>query len=77
VNVRGVTAAERQLARAKRTSERRVQYYATRISTATHASQQLAHACDYLRAVAKGLPEVEIRLIAKAVVEIADRKNVK
>jgi hypothetical protein len=76
VKIRGATAEQRREARARRSSQRRVQHY-LRLMRDTHGQPwtQLQHACDYLKAVASDLVADRVTELVKDVTQLADRWN--
>lgn len=75
--VRGATAEQRAVARAKRTRERRAAYYVDLMDTARPGVDRLRHACDFLRAVAKELTVADADRIAHDVTKMADEWNLR
>lgn len=73
VRVHGQTPEERAASRAKRTSKRRAQYFTDQICATRDQRERLAHACRYLRAMAKHLTDAQIKKLAGDVVRLAQR----
>lgn len=75
--VHGSTFEERAAARVRKTKLRRATYYVQLMTAATSPTDRLRHACDFLRAVAKDLPTVDVDQLAAAVTRIADERNLR
>lgn len=73
--VRGTTTEERADARRLRRGQRRFEFFATEIRNAVNGRQRLAQACQYVKAVGDELDEDGRNALAKAVAELADRRN--
>ncbi len=77
--IKGSTPEERAAARRLRTSENRADYYVHLMQVARWEMQSpketLRHACDFLRAVAKGLSAESVFELAEVVTRLADERN--
>lgn len=73
--VRGSTPEERVESRARQTRTRRGKHYQERIHAAATGKARLAEACQYLRAVADDLTDVDRDAIAAQVVAIANERS--
>jgi hypothetical protein len=73
--VRGSTVEERRIARATERVKRRVKFYAGRIRQARTGREQLAHACDFAKAVGDELDDRGRRELARLIAGLADERN--
>jgi hypothetical protein len=74
MKIRGATVAERQRARAKRSTARRSQHFLGLIDAADGRPwAQMRHLGDYLTAVAKELPSDRVGDLVKDVIELMER----
>jgi hypothetical protein len=69
------SAAKRRETKRQVTARRRRDEYQGRIDAATTTGGQLGEACQYLRAVADGLPDEDIQEIAKQILDMANERN--
>ncbi len=79
ISVKGSTPEQRAVARRRRTSENRADYYVHLMQVARWEQQSpretLRHACDFLRAVAKDLSPESVFDLAEIVTRLADERN--
>ncbi len=73
--VRGSTPEERVESRARQTKARRGRHYQERINAADTSKARLAEACQYLRAVADDLTDVDRDALAAQVVALANERS--
>ncbi|GGN39334.1 hypothetical protein GCM10010109_67140 [Actinoplanes campanulatus] len=73
--VRGTTAEERSAARRTRRGQRRLAFFTEEIRKAANGRQRLQQACQFAKAVGDELDEHGRNELAKAIAEIADRRN--
>lgn len=73
--VKGATKAERDAARAQRTTRRRVAFYAKRIRESRNGREQLQHATDFAKAVGGALDDAGRRELARLITALADERN--
>jgi hypothetical protein len=70
-----MNAKERAAEKAKLTVERRAKHFQQRIKGARTEGTRLAEVCQYLRAVAKGLPAREVTQLTQQVLRLANERN--
>ncbi len=73
--VRGSTAEERSAARRLVRGQRRLVFFTKEIKNAANGRQRLQQACQFAKAVGDELDEAGRNELARAVAEIADRRN--
>jgi hypothetical protein len=73
VRIHGATRTDRDQARTRRAVKRRVVFFAELAKNAPTEMERLSRACDYLRAVAKTLPDKQTKQLAAAVARLAEQ----
>lgn len=77
--VKGATFEDRERARKARSRRNRADLYVELMERARWHEQSprktLSHACDFLRAVAKELPDDEVYALAADLTRMADERN--
>lgn len=74
-SVRGGSAAERAAARRLVRGQRRLAFFTAKIRDAVDGRERLQQACAYVKAVGAELDERGKTALARAVAEVADRRN--
>ncbi len=73
--VRGTTAEDRAAARQLVRGQRRLKFFTEEIRKAANGRERLQQACQFAKAVGDELDEHGRNELARAVAEIADRRN--